>query len=175
MRVAILSDTHGALDPRIAQWIANCDCAVHGGDVGSAEVLEALLSRFGRVIAVIGNNDLPAKWAPNEQHLLDGLPEEAALHLPGGSLAIIHGHQSRNANTRHASLRTRFPGARAVVYGHSHRMVCDQVSVPWVLNPGAAGLARTFGGPSCMILTATEEHWRVQVQRFPPANTPKPR
>lgn len=170
MRVAILADTHGALDPRIGRLLAACDCAVHGGDIGSAEVLEALHSRVGRVVAVFGNNDIPAKWAPGERALLGGLPEQAELELPGGVLAVIHGHQTRGTDTRHASLRKRFPQARVVVYGHSHRLVCDQDSVPWVLNPGAAGLARTFGGPSCIILTATPEHWRLRVQRFPPAS-----
>jgi len=168
VRVVILSDTHGALDARIADLVGDCDLAVHGGDVGSAAVLDALHARVERLIAVRGNNDVAAKWSLEERHRLRGLPEQAEVDLPGGLLVVIHGHQARSAATRHASLRSRFPLARAVVYGHSHRLACDQDSLPWVLNPGAAGAARTFGGPSCMILTATPESWRVRVERFPP-------
>jgi len=39
MRVGIIADTHGFLDPRIADYIADCDLAVHAGDVGGADVL----------------------------------------------------------------------------------------------------------------------------------------
>jgi predicted phosphodiesterase len=55
-----------------------------------------------------------------------------------------------------------------VVYGHSHRLVCDQTEVPWILNPGGAGLVRTFGGPSCLILTVGARRWRTEIVRFPP-------
>ena len=58
--------------------------------------------------------------------------------------------------------------ARAVVYGHTHRLLCDQLEEPWVLNPGAAGQVRTFGGPSCLVLHAEPLAWHVESIRFPP-------
>jgi hypothetical protein len=39
-------------------------------------------------------------------------------------------------------------------------------TVPWVLNPGAAGRTRTYGGPSCLLLIAGETDWKVEVHRF---------
>jgi hypothetical protein len=36
-RVAILADTHGFLDPRVAEQVAECDLAIHAGDIGGAE------------------------------------------------------------------------------------------------------------------------------------------
>lgn len=167
MRVAILSDTHGSLDPRIAELVAACDLAVHGGDLGNARVLAALQPRSGRVVAVTGNNDVPEKWPEDEHPLLAAIPEQAEVELPGGSLVVIHGHQSP-ARARHARLRGLFPHARVLVCGHSHRLVVDRGAEPWVLNPGAAGRARTFGGPSCMVLTAGTWPWRLSVHRFEP-------
>ncbi|MFM1890995.1 MAG: hypothetical protein RLZ44_72, partial [Pseudomonadota bacterium] len=41
-------------------------------------------------------------------------------------------------------------------------------AIPWVLNPGAAGRSRTFGGPSCLLLHAGARVWRVETHRFPP-------
>ncbi len=166
MRVAIVADTHGVLDERIAAWISGCDLAVHGGDIGSASVLDALERRVARVIAVLGNNDVPAKWLPAETNVLTRIPTQAELELPGGCLAVIHGHRFGGTRERHERLRMRFPHARAVAYGHSHQLVCDQEAIPWVLNPGAAGRSRTFGGPSCILLTATHSEWRVEIQRF---------
>jgi putative phosphoesterase len=167
IRVAILADTHGSLDARVEVLVADCDLAVHGGDIGNAGVLERLRPRQGRVIAVTGNNDCHRKWPPEQRHHLENLREHEDLALPGGTLAIIHGHQIA-ARNRHERLRRRFPRARAIVYGHSHRLIADRDREPWVLNPGAAGRARTFGGPSCMILNAAEHCWELRIERFEP-------
>lgn len=172
LRVALLSDTHGVLDGRIADLVADCDLAVHGGDIGCADVLAGLKPRSGRVAAVLGNNDVPHKWPAADQQLLGTLPLEVAEDLPGGRLVVVHGHRTP-AKDRHAKLRRRFPDARAIVYGHSHRLVADQEAEPWVLNPGAAGRERTFGGPSCMILTASHEQWSLAVHRFSLAGAPR--
>jgi putative phosphoesterase len=167
IRVAILADTHGSLDARVEALVADCDLAVHGGDIGNANVLECLRPRQGRVIAVIGNNDVPRKWPPEQKHFLENLPEQEDLELPGGTLAIIHGHQIASRN-RHERLRRRYPHARAIVYGHSHRLIADRDREPWVLNPGAAGRARTFSGSSCVVLDAAEHHWAFRIERFEP-------
>ena len=42
LRVLILADTHGQLDPRIEALASGCAIAVHAGDVGADEVLERL-------------------------------------------------------------------------------------------------------------------------------------
>ena len=165
IRIAILSDTHGQLDPRIAALVLGCDLAVHGGDIGDAGILARLQPRSGEVHAVRGNNDVPSKWPEAEHAVLSRLPEQVVLTLPGGRLVLIHGHQVA-ASGRHERLRQQFPGARAIIYGHSHRLVADQEELPWVLNPGAAGRVRTYGGPSCMILTAGDRRWELATHRF---------
>jgi len=169
IRVALVSDTHGILDPRIADVVAGCDCAVHAGDVGAWAVIAAMRPRCETVIAVRGNNDMPAKWPAADRSRLAALPEQAELALPGGRLAVVHGHRHGAARQRHRRLRKDFGGARAILYGHSHRLVCDTDAKPWVLNPGAAGRSRTYGGPSCLVLTVEAGQWAVEVVRFAPA------
>lgn len=165
VRVAILADTHGELDARIAALVATCDLAIHGGDIGQASILARLQPVLGHVLAVRGNNDVASRWPAGEQSLLVRIPEWTELELPGGWLAVIHGHQ-HPARDRHARLRGRFPRSRAIVYGHSHRLVLDLDACPWVLNPGAAGRARTGAGPSCLVLTADPHGWNVESYRF---------
>lgn len=166
--VAIVSDTHGFLDPRIAEIVRACDIAVHAGDIGSQRVLGALKPRRGAVAAVRGNNDVPEKWPESERDALDLLPLECGLDLPGGQLYVVHGDRVGRAKDLHARLRKRYAEARAIVYGHSHRLVCDYAENPWVLNPGAAGRQRTYGGPSCLLLRADAQRWNVEVRRFEP-------
>ncbi|NBC47691.1 MAG: metallophosphoesterase [Gammaproteobacteria bacterium] len=167
VRVALVADTHGFLDPRIAAIVSGCDIALHGGDIGNAEVLAQLQPRGGHVYAVLGNNDVAHKWPDGQRELLVSIPWEAHVALPGGELVLLHGHRVAAAR-RHQRLRARFPHARAICYGHSHRMVDDRDALPWVLNPGAAGRARTYGGPSCMVLIASEAGWQVEPHRFLP-------
>lgn len=129
LRVAVLSDTHGNLDARIQSLTTRCDLAIHAGDIGGAAILGRLQPRLGRVLAVLGNNDVARTWPEGDRHLLQQIPEWVRVDLPGGPLVLIHGHQTR-AHERHARLRDRFPEARAIVYGHSHRLSLDMDQAP---------------------------------------------
>jgi hypothetical protein len=166
MRIGILSDTHGVLDPRILEGLTGCAVILHAGDVGSSAVLRALRQASPRVLAVSGNNDVASKWEGSRGEL-EALPSEVVLEAPGGTVVVVHGHRVLPARDRHARLRALHPAARAIVYGHSHRRVLDLEETPWVINPGAAGKARTFGGPSACILTARPRRWRVEALRRP--------
>lgn len=169
-RVGILSDTHGRLDAGVLAWLEGCDVIVHAGDVGAAAMLDALAATGAEVRAVRGNNDVPAKWPPPHERL-HALPVEDRIALPGGELVVVHGDQVLPASRRHERLRQHYPDARAIVYGHSHRLVIDRETHPWVVNPGAAGRARTYGGASACILVAGERGWRVVARRFGRART----
>jgi len=165
-RVAIISDTHGFLDERIAAIVATCDYAVHAGDISKAAVLDALKPLQGTVVAVVGNNDHAHMWLPAESHIVNDLPDVAELDLPGGKLIVEHGHKHGMSSPCHDSLRQAHPQARVIVYGHTHKLVIDKSADPWVINPGAAGQVRTHGGPSCLVLIADENQWSLEMQKF---------
>ena len=173
-RVALVSDTHGDLEPRIVKVVERCRLVVHAGDIGSGVVLDTLAQSDRRVTAVRGNNDVASKWDPGEHGRLDELPWEATLSMPGGKLAVTHGHQVMGVERRHAWLRERYPDARVVVYGHTHWRCIDRSARPWIVNPGVAGRSRTFGGPSLVVIHVDGFRWRLRTVHFERA-TPRRR
>src|SRR5213592_2798798 len=79
--VGVISDTHGLLRPEAVAALAGVDTIVHAGDIGSAEILDAL-RRIAPVIAVRGNNDRDAWAAP--------LPEIARLEIGATRIWVVH-------------------------------------------------------------------------------------
>lgn len=167
IRVAILSDTHGYLDPRVAEATTGADYAVHAGDIMGAGILEELKACAGRVVAVAGNNDRPGIWPDGADEVVRDLPRTARLHLPGGTLAVEHGERHGHNQPDHTALRRAHSAARLIVYGHTHRLCQDDEADPRIVNPGAAGRTRTHGGPSCLILEAEAGAWHLETLRFP--------
>jgi putative phosphoesterase len=165
-RVAIVSDTHGQICPQVLEVAGRCDVVVHAGDVMDPQILDLLHSATGAVIAVAGNNDALLKWSADPGATAEALPETVSLELPGGRLDVEHGHHHGWAAPDHDRLRAAHPGARIVVYGHTHHRVIDDTAAPWVINPGAAGRVRNNGGPSCLVLNASLEAWDIESFRF---------
>ena len=160
VKVGILSDTHGDVDERIVDVISDCDFAIHAGDICGAHILDKLKPRID-VVAVAGNNDHPAIWHKDEAEIVSALPKSTQLSLPGGIIIIEHGHRLGN-NPDHDQFRWDHAEAKLVIYGHTHKRIIDQSAEPWVINPGAAGNVRNHGGPSCLILNASESGWSIE-------------
>ncbi len=166
VRIAIISDTHGVIDPSIMEIIKSCDQVVHAGDICAASVLQQISEANPNLTAVTGNNDIAALWPAEDADIVNALPRTAELDLPGGKLCIEHGHIHGMHQPDHQLLRQAHPHARMIVYGHTHTMIVDDDQQPTVINPGAAGHTRTRGGPSCLILEASEAQWNVEKFRF---------
>lgn len=131
-RIGLVSDTHGWLDPALAEHFAGCALILHAGDVGSAEVLEGLAA-VAPVVAVRGNIDHGA---------LFDLPLVAKVEAGPLRIAVLHiaGRPDR-PNADAAALLSR-PGHRAadlLLTGHSHIPVAGMVGKTAWVNPGAAG------------------------------------
>ena len=132
MKIGLLSDTHGFLDPKVAGYFAGCDEIWHAGDIGEMAVIEAL-ERLGPVRAVHGNIDDGAMRAR--------FPEDLWFDCGGLSIWITHiGGSPPNFNPRVLKLlKEKKPDI--FVCGHSHilRIVRDSDLHLLYLNPGAAG------------------------------------
>ena len=160
-KVCVVSDTHSYLDPRIAKIVAECDIAVHAGDICGIEVIEQIKPKSGEIIAVTGNNDPYCHFSDTP------LPESVVFEIAGSTIAVEHGHKHGVSQPSHESLRKAHPNAKIVIYGHTHKQVIDKEAVPWVINPGAAGKTRTHGGPSCLVIEcSTGQEWDIVVHRF---------
>ena len=132
MKVAVVSDTHAprrwrSCPPRVAEHLRTADLILHAGDVCTAAVLDEL-SAFAPVRAVLGNNDGPdvAAW---------GATETLEMDLAGLGVAMIH--DSGPSVGRIARTRRRFPGARLVVFGHSHIPLDQSADGVRIFNPGS--------------------------------------
>jgi uncharacterized protein len=132
VRVVVLSDTHAprrwkSCPPAVAGWLRGADAILHAGDVCTAQVL-AELSEYGPVHAVLGNNDGQdvADW---------GAPPRLEIDLDGVKVGMIH--DSGQAVGRLRRLRTAFPAADLVVFGHSHIPLDDSDGKLRIFNPGS--------------------------------------
>lgn len=167
LSIGVLSDTHSFINPAVLEKLSQCSLILHAGDIGSINVIKQLKKITKYVIPVRGNNDIAEKWASDEHAELINIARIAEIQLPGGSIALTHGDQHHAVATRHEKLRQQFSNAKAVIYGHSHEMICDQSQNPWVLNPGAAGKSKIKMGVSCLLIAANKQEWRVSEYRVP--------
>ena len=80
MRIGVISDTHGLLNPRVFELFDGVDHILHAGDIGAEDVLLALRA-IAPVTAVAGNID-------NFQ--LGDAGVDARIHLGGARFFITH-------------------------------------------------------------------------------------
>jgi putative phosphoesterase len=132
MKIGLLSDTHGFLDPRVFDFFADCDEIWHAGDIGTADVANSL-EAFKPLRAVHGNIDDPG--------LRRRYPEDLWFDCQGILIFMTHiaGSPPRYNPRVKKLLAARTPGV--LVCGHSHilRVMKDDAAKVMYLNPGAAG------------------------------------
>jgi putative phosphoesterase len=112
--------------PEALEALRGCKHIVHGGDIGTPEVLAAL-EALAPVTAVRGNND-GAAWA-------HGIPETAVLEVGGASLYVIH-------HLAQLQIDPVAEGHAAVISGHSHKPLVREDHGVLYVNPGSAGPRR---------------------------------
>jgi putative phosphoesterase len=107
--------------------IAAADLVVHAGDFTGAEILAEVRAIGPPLVAVHGNVDAPEIRAE--------LPERATFEAGGATVAVIHDAGPRKG--RLARMRREFPGADAVVFGHSHLPLHEAAEGFQIFNPGS--------------------------------------
>ena len=132
LKIGLLSDTHGFLDPAIYKYFKDCDEIWHAGDVGSMEVIDAL-RKFKPLKAVYGNID---------DHTIRGeLPEFNRFFCEEVDVLITHigGKPGKYAKPAFDEIERRPP--QLFVCGHSHILLVQmdkRYHMLW-MNPGACG------------------------------------
>ena len=109
------------------QELRAADLILHAGDLVTAAVLDELEALGPPVAAVVGNVDEPA--------LAGRLPGERTVDAAGVTIAMLH--DAGPAKGRLERLRRRFPGADAVVFGHSHTPLHAERDGFQIYNPGS--------------------------------------
>jgi putative phosphoesterase len=160
MKVAVVADTHtvGARRPLPAgawPYIETADHILHAGDVCQSSLLDELAS-FAPVTAVAGNCD-----GLDVRHW--GAAERREVELGGVRVALIHDAGARSG--RRPRLRSAFPRARVVVFGHSHLPWNEDVDGLLLLNPGSPTWPRRAPCPSMGLLWI--EDGAIDAEVFP--------
>jgi len=134
----VISDTHlprgdRRLPDACVERLRAADLILHAGDLMRLAVLRELES-YGRVVAVHGNvDDGPVRAA---------LPALTSIDVQALRIGLVH--DAGPAKGRLARLRRRFPGADAVVFGHSHVPLHEWLSDGFqIFNPGSPTERRT--------------------------------
>ena len=126
LRVGLVSDTHGLLRPEARAFAGGCDYIIHGGDIGSAAILDQL-SAMAPLIAVKGNNDRQS-WAVH-------LPETEMIRVGGVFIYVIH-------DISQLDIEPHAAGVQVIVSGHSHKPLIEQRDGILYINPGSCGPRR---------------------------------
>ena len=122
MKIGIISDTHGYLDPQVEKLFAGVDHILHAGDLGDA-LIALELQFIAPVTAVLGNCDSHPGYRLTE--VLELANKKFFLHhivnplAPGETLA------------RHLAKAQ----PAVVVFGHTHRKFAETVNGIFFLNP----------------------------------------
>ncbi len=132
MLIAIVADTHlprgtWKLPRQCVKRLRAAELILHAGDLSALSALDELSALGPPVVAVHGNVDEPA--------LVERLPAELEVEVDRARLAMTH--DAGPARGRAARLRTRFPRADAVVFGHSHIPLHESSGDFQIFNPGS--------------------------------------
>ena len=132
MKIGLLSDTHGWLDPKVEEFFADCQEVWHCGDIGDVHIVDRLAAKYN-LRAVYGNID------GGELRIM--LPEVSVFEIEGVKTVMVHigGYPGRYDMRARDILYREHP--RLFVCGHSHilKVMYDKSLDCLHVNPGAAG------------------------------------
>ena len=133
MKIGLISDTHGWLDPKVLEHFSDCDEIWHAGDIGSLDLVKTL-EAYRPFRAVFGNID--------DKEMQSRFPEDLIFECEGFTVWMTHiGGAPPRYNPRvKKMLKSAIPDI--FICGHSHILrVAKDPSLDGMLyiNPGAAG------------------------------------
>lgn len=157
MKIGLISDTHGHLDPRVREIFEGVDHILHAGDIGYASIILEL-EGIAPVTAVLGNNDAGLDFRETEV---------AELH--GKKLLVQHIVRPDALHDRLAKSVTHHkPGF--VIFGHTHQAHDSVVNGIRFINPGYSGKPRLGLKRSVAILDLAKPETALKFVDLPSGN-----
>ena len=145
MLVGVISDTHGRLDVRAYNALADCDAIIHAGDICDAAIL-CELETLAPVTAVLGNNDIPSDYPASVQRF---------AHPQFSGVKFLIAHYPSDVRISLAGSSALAPGdpiPDICVHGHTHRPRLEWGAAAYparfALCPGSASRPRGGNPPS---------------------------
>ncbi len=132
MKIGLISDTHGYLDPKVFTYFKKVDEVWHAGDIGTMEVLDALRA-FKPTVAVWGNID--------GGKLRVECKEGEIFEREGVRILLTHIAAKPPKYNKKVLEYVKEYQPKLLVCGHSHilKVMPDKVNNLLFMNPGAAG------------------------------------
>jgi len=149
MKIGLLSDTHGFLDPQLPRIFRGVDHILHAGDIGPDHLI-AQLGSIAPVTAVLGNTDSSALFR---------LTETIAL---GGRKFFVRHIVTPHALTNELQVRLAREQPQVVLFGHTHQPFNERINGFWFLNPGYAGKPKSDAARSVALLAGDAQEMQVE-------------
>ncbi|HEV2692933.1 MAG TPA: metallophosphoesterase family protein [Verrucomicrobiae bacterium] len=142
MKIGVISDTHGHLDPRVEKIFTGVDHILHAGDIGYASIILEL-EMIAPVTAVLGNCDSDIGF-----HLTE------TVELAKKKFLVHHIVNPRDLSEIAAS-RIAKDQPQVVVFGHTHKQFAETLNGILYFNPGYSGKPKHGADRSVAILHLT--------------------
>jgi putative phosphoesterase len=126
IHIGVISDTHGLLRPQAVTALRGSSLIIHAGDVGHADIINAL-RKIAPVVAVRGNIDRDPSTSE--------LPTTELVELAARSIYVLHDLNDLDLDPPTA-------GLDVVITGHTHRPKIETKDGVLYFNPGSAGPRR---------------------------------
>ncbi len=139
MKIGVISDTHGWLDPRVEKIFAGVEHILHAGDIGNP-VIELELKFIAPVTVVQGNVDVGLPFKLTE--IVTLAEKKFLVHHITNPWAL--------SETLEQQIRQQKPDA--VIFGHTHKPFAQMVDGIFYFNPGYAGKPKFGAERSLAIL-----------------------
>ena len=149
MKIGVISDTHGFLDPKILQLFTGVGHILHAGDIGDP-MIELELKFIAPVTLVTGNNDPSLSFKETETVTL------------AGRKFLVHHIVSPQSPADKIKARIGRERPDVVVFGHTHKRFCETMGGILFFNPGYAGKPKFGAERSAAILHCDEKGIRHQ-------------
>jgi uncharacterized protein len=132
LKILLLSDTHGLIDPKIEGYLGSCDEVWHAGDIGDVRVSEKV-REYKPLRAVFGNID--------GREIRQLHPEDLVFDMDGLKILITHIGGSPGNYYPEARKKIELHRPSLFICGHSHilKVMRDPKYNFLYMNPGAAG------------------------------------
>lgn len=153
MKIGVLSDTHGFLDPKIPALFKGVDHILHAGDIGYASIILEL-EYIAPVTAVLGNNDHGMEFKETEWVELDGLK------------FMVHHIVPPTEPAEDLTVQLRRTETNVLVFGHTHRTFCQRFDDVLFFNPGYSGKPRLGLERSVALLEVTDRRVTHQFMKL---------
>jgi len=176
MKIGIIADTH--IPDRISSFDQNIidnlreddiDLLIHAGDICTKKVLDQL-KQIAPVCAVRGNRD----WL-----ILNNLPNKINIKKNNISIGITHGHGNilfyfwdklltitigYRFERFYDLLINMFPDVDVIIFGHTHRPMCEWINGKLFINPGSVTINNIDSNSRTYALMEIDQNSKIKAE-----------